>query len=170
MRGVLVVLTVLSMGCEVPVEEDGKPSKPITSEVSSPSSERVFNPGRLPVPEATRAEVCADPCLMLTRYDLATAQNRFADLCCAANGVPGDKRCTEGFLPEKVPCEAWAELKACVLARYGHVFADEAANARFAKEPWYSPNPSFATSDMTVTAKRNTITLQNNYDACLAEK
>ncbi|MFK7929171.1 MAG: hypothetical protein AB8H79_13340 [Myxococcota bacterium] len=130
-------------------------------EAPKPEGPKV-NEGTVPMPDATRAEVCADDCLLLTRYDVHTVKHRFDSLCCGPDGVPGDPRCGKPWPFEATEsCEGWTRLEKCVYARYGYEFKPGSRWAEeFAKEPWYQPSEYFQAGDMSITAKRNTLSLQ----------
>lgn len=119
------------------------------------------NPGRVPAPDATLSEVCADDGLLLSRYDINTVRRRLASICCVDGGwIADDPRCAAPWpAPDPVPCARWRELHADLLARYGHSFSDPKLQAHYATKPWYQQDDDFMPSDMAITAKRNVMTL-----------
>lgn len=137
------------------------PSEDSESPQAKPPEDKA-NLGRLPEPDATRAQVCADDCLLLTRYDVHTIKHRFDQLCCGEDGVPGDPRCGQPWpFPETASCDGWERLEKCVYARYGYEFKPGSKwTEEFSKEPWYKPTEFFQAGDMSIAAKRNTLALK----------
>jgi len=153
---ILVGVLVVALSACLPAEELA-PAEPTVGE-----PEPLINAGRVPLPEASKAEVCADDGLALTRWDLATFHRRFSEVCCGSDGLPPDHaRCVTPPLGDLPTCLRLQELRYLIVARYGQVFEDEALKKHFEAQPWYVPDPSFHINDLTVTGKRNVISLQN---------
>lgn len=151
---------VMLMACEpVPLAADDAGADPSAAPTAQTTK---ANEGRVPAPEATRAEICADDCLLLTRYDVHTVKHRFDQLCCGEDGVPGDPRCGKPWPFEPTDsCDGWIRLEKCVYARYGYEFkAGSPWAEEFAKEPWYKPNEYFQAGEMSIQAKRNALALR----------
>jgi hypothetical protein len=157
LRLVVVLVSALT-GCELPSAPIGDSALP------SGSSEQDVEPnaGRLPEPEASKSQVCADDGLTLTRWDYATFHRRFRDVCCGPDGLPPDHaRCTTPPLGDRPTCVRLQELRYSIVARYGQIFTEPALNNYFGAQPWYTPDASFHVNDLSVTAKRNVLTLES---------
>lgn len=150
----LPVLSILA-ACVPEPPADPVPEKPA---VSAPK----VNEGQLPAPDATRAEICADDGLLLTRHDFHTIKHRFKELCCGADGIAGDPRCeTPWPFAERPKCIEWEGLRFRIYARYGYVFdEDDPWRESLTSQPWYRENPRFEVGNMNITAKRNEGTLR----------
>ena len=151
----LPALLILA-ACELP-----SPAEPPEPEKPAATAPRI-NEGTLAEPDATRAQICADDGLLLTRYAFNTVKHRFKELCCGPDGVPGDPRCDQPWpFAERPACKEWEALRYKIYARYGYVFdEDDPWRETFVNQPWYRENPSFQVGDMSVTAKRNEGTLR----------
>lgn len=135
-----------------------------TSPPDPDQQEPSVNEGRKILQGATPAEVCADDCLLLTRYDVHTLKHRFKELCCDTGLNADDPRCQTGVwpFPRDAPCTGWKRLEMCVYAKHGYVFKEDSEwKAVFEKEPWYQPNGTFNAGDMTILVKRNTLALRS---------
>jgi len=143
----------------------GCPTKPAVTEDTDPKEpEPKVNEGRTLVPGASKAQICADDCLLLTRYDVHTLKHRFKDLCCGADGTPDDPRCETNVwpFPPDHDCTGWERLEMCVYAKYGYVFKEDSEwKPVFEAEPWYRPDGTFTASQMSIMTKRNTLTLRD---------
>ena len=140
-----------------------EPQETAETDAAKPEPEARVNEGRQPMPEATKAQICADDCLLATRYDIHTVKHRFKDLCCGEDGIPADPRCQEDVwpFPKTTSCRAWEKLEMCVYAKYGYVFKEDSEwKSVFEDAPWYTPDGTFTASQMSITAKRNTLTLR----------
>jgi hypothetical protein len=135
---------------------------PVEPEPAAPAPAADVNHGTVPLPDATRAEICADDGLLLTRYDFHTIKHRFKELCCGADGLAGDPRCEQPWpFPERTSCARWDDLRYHIYARYGYVWEpDDPWHKRFAGQPWYREDPGFQLGNMSITAKRNDGTLR----------
>ena len=159
-------------GCEIPPDAAPEPAP----EAAAPAPQ--VNEGTEPQPDATRAQICADDGLLLTRYDFHTIKHRFKELCCGADGIAGDARCEQPWpFAERPKCSEWEDLRNHMFARYGFVWdaelpprptkADRAFAASqqrykdlYDAEPWYQADPDFTVSQMSIVAKRNEGTLR----------
>ncbi|MFT7520112.1 MAG: hypothetical protein ACI9MC_002256 [Kiritimatiellia bacterium] len=131
----------------------------IETPAEEPAHDRPVSPGGLlPMPDATRAQICADDCLLLTRYDFNTVKHRYAELCCAEGDT--DARCTHPWPWDGKPkCDQVEYLRNCISARYGKVFDEPEWQARFDRESWYQQGGAFQPAAMSINAKRNDMLL-----------
>lgn len=98
------------------------------------------------------AEVCADPCQLLMRY----AYDDLAANACKLCRKHDDTFCETDFPWNDVPaCDAYDELRNCIFARFGYVFAKPKWQQAFGKLPWYKPDPSFKEDKLSATVKGN---------------
>jgi len=64
--------------------------------------------------------------------------------------------CEMDFPFSDVPvCDAYDELRNCVYARFGYVFAKPKWQQQFGKLPWYKPDPAFTEAKLPPMAKAN---------------
>jgi hypothetical protein len=98
------------------------------------------------------AETCADPCGLLTLY----AYDELAANACKLCKKYDDTFCEMDFPFSDVPaCDAYDELRNCIYARFGYVFAKPKWQHQFSKMPWYKPDPAFTDAKLPSVAKAN---------------
>ena len=98
------------------------------------------------------AETCADPCALLTLY----AYDELAANACRLCKKLDDTFCEMDFPFNDVPaCDAYDELRNCIYARFGYVFAKPKWQQQFGKMPWYKPDPAFTEAKLPSVAKGN---------------
>ena len=92
-----------------------------------------------------------------------TLKHRYKDLCCGADGNPSDPRCEANVwpAPKDQACDNWQYLEMCVYAKHGYIFKEDSRwKPIFEAEPWYTPDGTFVSSQMTIMTKRNTLALR----------
>jgi hypothetical protein len=52
-------------------------------------------------------------------------------------------------------CDAYDELRNCIYARFGYIFAKPKWQQQFSKLPWYKPDPTFTEAKLPPVAKAN---------------
>jgi formylglycine-generating enzyme required for sulfatase activity len=113
-----------------------------------------------PTPAATasaskpgpNAETCGDACSLLTLYSYDELAANACKIC-----KKHDKTfCEMDFPFNDVPsCDAYDELRNCIFARFGYVFAKPKWQQQFGKLPWYKPDPAFTEAKLSPVAKAN---------------
>ena len=130
--------------------------------------------GLLPLPDATKAQVCADDCLLLTRYDFNTVKHRYRDLCCTDDALGQHARCDQPWpWSGKPTCPQVELLRNCLSAKYGKVFSDPDWQQHFDKQSWYQQDGTFNPGTMSINAKRNDMALMQillNEEQCTPDK
>lgn len=108
-----------------------------------------------PLAGLTDAQVCASDELLLLRYPFADLQGGACQkVCCAVD--PEHRCCVLDWPFSDVPsCDAYAELRNGIFARYGYPFKDPKWQARFGREAWYSRREDFDAAWLSATAKAN---------------
>lgn len=101
---------------------------------------------------ALDAATCRDACTLLTRYSFDELVTRVCKLCKKYD----DTYCTLDFPWNDVPaCDAYDELRNCLYARFGYVFAKSKWQKQFAGQPWYKPDPNFTEDKLPPVVKAN---------------
>jgi formylglycine-generating enzyme required for sulfatase activity len=101
---------------------------------------------------AANEQICGDACALLTLYAYDDLVANACKIC-----KKYDKMfCGMDFPFGDVPaCDAYDELRNCVFARYGYVFSKPQWQQRFAKLPWYKPDPAFTEAKLPPVVKAN---------------
>jgi formylglycine-generating enzyme required for sulfatase activity len=98
------------------------------------------------------AEMCADACSLLTRY----AYDFLIENACSICKKYDRTYCGMSFPVNDVPsCDAYDELRNCIYARFGYVFAKPKWQQQFGKLPWYKPDPAFTEAKLPPVARAN---------------
>jgi formylglycine-generating enzyme len=98
------------------------------------------------------AEICGDPCALLTRF----AYDDLVANACKICGKVDDTFCTVDFPWNDVPsCDAYDELRNCVYARFGYVFSKPRWQQQFASRPWYRADPAFSEAKLPSVVRAN---------------
>ena len=97
-------------------------------------------------------QTCGDACALLTLYAYDDLVANACKICKAYD----DTFCEMDFPFSDVPtCDAYDELRNCVYARFGYVFAKPKWRQQFGKLSWYKPDPAFTEAKFTPVAKAN---------------
>jgi hypothetical protein len=109
-----------------------------------------------PAPPAAKpgldAQTCGDPCALLTLYAYDDLVANACKLCKKYDTT----FCEMDFPFNDVPaCDAYDELRNCVYAHFGYVFAKPKWQQQFSKMPWYKPDPAFTEAKLPPVAKAN---------------
>jgi formylglycine-generating enzyme required for sulfatase activity len=109
-----------------------------------------------PAPPAAKpgldAQACGDPCALLTLYAYDDLVANACKLCKKYDTT----FCEMDFPFNDVPaCDAYDELRNCVYAHFGYVFAKPKWQRQFSKMPWYKPDPAFTEAKLPPVAKAN---------------
>ena len=101
---------------------------------------------------AVNEQICGDACALLTLYAYDDLVANACKLC-----KRHDKMfCGMDFPFGDVPtCDAYDELRNCLFARFGYVFGKPQWQQRFAKLPWYKPDPAFTEAKLPPVVKAN---------------
>jgi len=98
------------------------------------------------------AQICSDACQLLTRY----AYDKLTADVCKICGKYESTFCEMDFPFNDVPsCEAYDEIRNCIYARFGYVFAKPKWQDLYAKMTWYKPDPGFTEAKLPPVAKAN---------------
>ena len=98
------------------------------------------------------AETCGDACALLTLYSYDELVANACKICKKHDNT----FCEMDFPFSDVPtCDAYDELRNCIYARFGYVFAKPKWQQQFGKLPWYKPDPSFTEAKLPPVAKAN---------------
>ena len=98
------------------------------------------------------AEICGDACALLTLY----SYDELATSACKICKKYDDTFCEMDFPFNDVPsCDVYDELRNCIFARFGYVFAKPKWQKQFGKAAWYRPDPSFKEAKLPVVVKAN---------------
>jgi len=98
------------------------------------------------------SETCGDACALLTLY----SYDELATNACKICKKHDNTFCEMDFPFNDVPaCDAYDELRNCIFARFGYVFAKPKWQQQFGKLPWYKPDPSFTEAKLPPVAKAN---------------
>jgi formylglycine-generating enzyme required for sulfatase activity len=117
---------------------EAKPTAPATNAIAS-------KPG-------LNAETCGDACALLTLYSYDELVANACKICKKHDNT----FCEMDFPFSDVPtCDAYDELRNCIFARFGYVFAKPKWQQQFGKLPWYKPDPSFTEAKLPPVAKAN---------------
>jgi hypothetical protein len=89
-----------------------------------------------------------------------------ANVCKMCNKL--DRTFCKGAFPHKDyiypalhSCEVYDELRNCIFARSGYVFAKPKWQKEFAQKPWYKPDPKFTQDKLSPVARDNVRRLQD---------
>jgi hypothetical protein len=108
-------------------------------------------------------ELCAgSPAQLMLKYDLGALQSgKCHDVCCR---LDSSHWCCELDFPfsDVPPCEAWAEMRNEIFARYGYPFQEQRWREEFEREPWYRRREDFDPKWLSKVAADNAATLQKN--------
>jgi len=98
------------------------------------------------------AETCGDACALLTLY----SYDELAANACKICKKHDNTFCEMDFPFNDVPaCDAYDELRNCIFAHFGYVFAKPKWQQQFGKLSWYKPDPSFTEAKLPPVAKAN---------------
>jgi hypothetical protein len=108
-------------------------------------------------------ELCAgSPAQLMLKYELGALQTgKCHDVCCP---IDSSHWCCELDFPfsDVPPCDAWAEMRNEIFARYGYPFQEQRWRDRFEQEPWYQRREDFDPKWLTQVAADNVAVLQKN--------
>jgi hypothetical protein len=166
--GLAVVQSLVERGADVRAKDpQGRTAMNLGAEQFSASSEVIrylggkeaHGPAQVsPPPAGTTAEPalsaqsCGDPCALLTRYAFDDLVANACKMCRKLD----DTFCHADFPWSDVPaCEAYDELRNCIYARFGYVFAKPRWRKQFGQLPWYKPDPAFTEAKLPAVAKAN---------------
>jgi len=127
---------------------DTTPVRAVVTEAKSPAA---VTPAIASKP-GLNAETCGDACSLLTLYSYDELAANACKIC-----KKHDKTfCEMDFPFSDVPsCDAYDELRNCIFARFGYVFAKPKWQQQFGKLPWYKPDPAFTEAKLPPVAKAN---------------
>jgi ankyrin repeat protein len=98
------------------------------------------------------AATCRDPCALLSSYAYADLAAHACRMCADFDAT----YCAHDFPWADPPsCDAYDELRNCIYARFGYVFAKPKWAEHFGKLPWYKPDPRFTEAKLPTVAKAN---------------
>ncbi len=158
----LLVSLGLACGGGAPPDPGGGGTTPTTS---APMRPHPSAPSGAAAQVAAPAAAWAPPKLpschagaLLTSYDYVDVQKRYCELCKDQD----DRACTLDWPSSDMPtCHSYDELRNTIYAWYGYPFTSAEWKAHFAKEPWYTADPTFTDTRMSAAARRNIALLKS---------